>query len=251
MRDRRKIWLSISLILAVIIIDQIIKVSVKTHMYLGERIEVTDWCQILFTENRGMAFGIEFFKGTFLENFGKIFLSAFRMIAIGFIIWNLFTELKNRIPTGYAVCWCLIISGAVGNMIDSMFYGLIFSESAYSPAGVATWVALGEGYDGFMMGKVVDMFYFPLFDWTMPDIPLLNSLSFLPEPGSKHTFFSAIFNFADTAISVGIVSLLLFYRKSLSRRFAQLNKKKGNKEQAGESQEMRSEEPKVNEANPS
>ena len=222
MSVKKKIWISIAIILVILLIDQFIKIEVKTNMFLGDRIKITDWFYILFTENRGMAFGIEIFKGTGFENTGKIFLTLFRIFAIGFLAYYLFYEIKHKAPMGYIVCLAMIVAGAAGNIIDSMFYGLIFNASGYTPLHIAHFVPFGTGYDSFLMGRVVDMFYFPLFEWTMPNIPLISSLPFLPEPGETQVFFGAIFNFADSAISVGIVALILFYRKQFSKRLSEL-----------------------------
>lgn len=180
--------------LGVIVIDQIIKVQVKTHFVLHESVQVTDWFQLLFTENRGMAFGMDFI--------GTFFLSLFRVVAIVFFFLLLLKKIKGREAYGLIVCLSLVIAGAVGNLIDNMFYGLIFTSS--EPFGYpAQLVPFGEGYGDFLSGQVVDMFYFPLFKW--PNwVPLIGG----------NVFFGAIFNFADAAISCGAVSLALFYYKS-------------------------------------
>lgn len=197
---KKKALASVLLILTVLIIDQIIKVEVKTGMFIGERIYVTDWFQILFIENNGMAFGWEFCD--------KIFLTSFRVIAVVFLGWIIAKEVRQKSPMGYLVCLALIMAGAAGNIIDCLFYGMIFNES--TPFQIAEFVSAGEGYSHFMTGKVVDMFYFPLIEWTMPDKP------FLPYAGENCVFFSPIFNFADASISCGIVALILFYHKRLN-----------------------------------
>ncbi len=194
--------IAIGIILLVIIIDQWIKIEVKTGFFLGESVRVTDWFKILFVENNGMAFGWELG--------GKYFLTSFRIVAVGVLTWFIFCrELKQHAPTGYIVCLSLILAGAIGNIIDCLFYGLIFNESTHYQ--IAQFVEFGTGYSNFMTGKVVDMFYFPLIEWTMPDVP------FLPYAGEHCIFFSPIFNFADTAISCGIIALILFYHKRLNQ----------------------------------
>ncbi len=193
--------LSVCIVLGVLVIDQIIKILVKTGMYWHESIRIADWFYIYFTENNGMAFGMEVFD--------KLFLTSFRIVAVGLIVWYMVKVIRERsYPTGYVVCLSLILSGAIGNIIDSVFYGVIFSESTHST--LATFVPVGEGYADWLYGKVVDMFYFPIIDTNWPE--------WMPIVGGEHfIFFSPIFNFADAAISCGIVALLLFYGKYLSR----------------------------------
>ena len=187
--------------MAVLVIDQIIKVCVKTGMYLGERIEITSWFSLLFVENNGMAFGWELWGG-------KLFLTLFRVVAVCLIGWFIYSEIKRRRPTGYIVCLTLIAAGAAGNIIDCLFYGLIFNTPPFPQ--VAEFQPWGYGYGEFLYGKVVDMFYFPLVEWDMP--------TWMPIYSGQHcVFFSPIFNFADAAISCGIVALLLFYHKLVSQ----------------------------------
>lgn len=193
------------IVTAILLIDQAIKIWVKTHMFRGEKIHITDWFYIYFTENPGMAFGMEIFN--------KLFLTSFRIIAAGLIIWYIWKickKAKDEIPTGYIVCLSAILAGALGNIIDCVCYGAIFSESGYGFDKVASFVPVGEGYAPWFYGKVVDMFYFPLIETNWP--------SWMPFVGGEHfIFFSPIFNFADAAISCGIVALILFYSKYLSR----------------------------------
>lgn len=184
--------LALIIILSVLVIDQIIKIMVKTHMSLGESIDVTSWFKILFVENNGMAFGMEII--------GKLFLSLFRIGAIGFFTWYLFKILDKGFPTGYVVTVSFVIAGAIGNLLDCMFYGLIFTES--TPFNQAVMTSIGHGYAPFLYGKVVDMFYFPL--WTWPD--------WMPLVGGD-IFFGPVFNFADSCITCGVIALLLFYTK--------------------------------------
>lgn len=183
----------LSLILLAIIIDQIIKIVIKTNMQLGECIPVFgDWFKILFVENNGMAFGMEVFN--------KYFLTSFRIIAVAFLGYFLCKSLRNgKYPFGFLVCVALILAGAVGNIIDCLFYGEIFTDSYRQVAEFVPW---GNGYSEFMLGRVVDMFYFPLFTW--PDwVPLVGG----------GIFFAPVFNFADACISCSVVALLVFYRK--------------------------------------
>lgn len=194
---KKRSLIAVTVVLGVIIIDQLIKFDIKTTFLLHEDFCVAgDWFHILFTENRGMAFGMQFV--------GTMFLALFRIVAIGFFCLVLARLIKRKAPYGVIVCVAMIIAGASGNIIDNMFYGLIFTES--TPFSLAQLVPMGQGYGSFMSGKVVDMFYFPLFTW--PDwMPLVGG----------NTFFGAIFNFADAAISCGAVALLLFYYKYISQ----------------------------------
>ena len=185
------------IITAVLVIDQCIKFWVKTNMYMYERIRIADWFYILFTENPGMAFGWEFMD--------KIFLTLFRIVAVALISIYMYRIIRKRkAPFGFIVCLSLILAGAAGNIIDCLFYGLIFNNP---PAPfVAHIVPFGTGYAPLFYGKVVDMFYFPIIRTTWPDwMPIWGGESFV--------FFSPVFNFADAAISCGIIALLLFYHK--------------------------------------
>lgn len=204
MKGRRKFlsqgWLAFGLIVILIVIDQIIKIEVKTGMYLCESIHIADWFQILFIENNGMAYGMTFIN--------KVVLTLFRVVVVSVIGYYIWKVLREKVRTGYLVCLSMIFAGAIGNIFDCLFYGLIFSES--TPFSVSTLVPFGEGYAPFLQGRVVDMFYFPIIDTNLPD--------WLPIWGGEHfIFFSPVFNFADSCISVGVVALLLFYRKELSQ----------------------------------
>lgn len=208
----RKI-IAISVIFAILLADQILKIWVKTNMYLYENIEVFSWFKIYFVENNGMAFGVEVI--------GKLFLSVFRIVAVGFIGYYLWKIIKENYKLGYIVCISLVLAGAVGNILDSIFYGVVFSES--TPFEVAQFVPAGEGYSSWLHGKVVDMFYCPIIETTYPDWFPFNA-------GKSFIFFSPVFNLADSAISVGIVLLLLFYRKTLSSSL-QTSKEKNDEQE--------------------
>ena len=166
------------IVVGILLVDQLIKIWVKTNMTLHEQIEILSWFKIVFIENNGMAYGMEIGS--------KLVLSLFRVVAISVLGYYVIGQVKRQARWGYLVCLSMIFAGAVGNLIDSMFYGLVF-----------------------LMGKVVDMFYFPLIVTTWPDwVPFVG--------GNPYVFFSPVFNFADASISVGVVLLLLFYRKEIS-----------------------------------
>ena len=190
---------AVFVIFIVIAIDQTSKIWVKTNMALYDSIEIAKWFKIYFVENNGMAFGI--------EAIGKIFLSIFRIIAVVFIGIYLTKIIKKNYKTGFIVCISMVLAGAFGNIIDSVFYGEIFSASY--PGHVANLVPIGEGYSSWLHGKVVDMLYFPLIETTLPNwVPIWG--------GTEILFFRFIFNLSDASISVGVALLLLFYRKTLS-----------------------------------
>jgi signal peptidase II len=190
-----------ALILIVLIIDQASKIWIKTSLEYGEEIKIfgMNWALLHFVENEGMAFGIEL-----PGNYGKLVLSLFRLIAVGFLFYYLKLLLRSKAPLGLIACFGLILAGAVGNIIDSAFYGMIFSNTP-AHGGVATLFPDGAGYAGFLHGKVVDMFYFPMFEGFFPE--------WFPFWGGEHfLFFRPVFNVADTAITVGVLSLLLLHR---------------------------------------
>jgi len=192
------------IVLLLLIIDQAVKLWIKTHMTLGESIPVFgSWFQIYFIENNGMAFGMQL-GGTF----GKFALSSLRLVLIGFIIYYIVKLIKMDASRGILTGMALILVGAMGNIVDSMFYGLIFNESTYT--SVATIFPEGGGYAPFLFGKVVDMLYFPLIDTTLPD--------WVPFWGGEHfIFFRPIFNIADSCITIGVGYLLIFHRKFFLR----------------------------------
>ena len=194
-------WIAVIIIAAILIVDQIIKIEVKTNMSLGEALRITDWFYIEFIENNGMAYGMTFIN--------KLVLSLFRMFAICGIGWYIWRVVKSGLfSKGYIVCLSMVLAGAAGNLIDCLFYGLIFNAS--TQFNVAHFVPFGEGYSTFLHGRVVDMFYFPIIHTQWPDwMPVWG--------GDDFVFFSPVFNFADSCISVGVVLLLLFFRKDLER----------------------------------
>lgn len=192
--------IAVLVVLAVLLIDQVIKIWVKTSMTLHESIHITDWFYITFIENNGMAFGMQLGS--------KIILSLFRVAAISLLGYYIWLQVKRRAKTGYIICLSMVLAGAMGNLIDCMFYGLVFNAS--SPYYTSYFVPFGTGYAPFLMGKVVDMFYFPLIETEWP--------LWMPFVGGEHfVFFSPVFNFADSCISVSVVWLLLFYREEISK----------------------------------
>ncbi len=187
------------IIFIVLLLDQILKIYIKTHFFLGEEYKIFDWFLIHFTENPGMAFGFELGGVS-----GKIFLTLFRIIfSVAGIIYLYQYSKKNTVHTGFFICAGLVLGGAIGNVLDSIFYGMVFSDSTFQ---VATWVPWGTGYAQFLQGHVVDMFYFPLIEGHFP--------AWVPFWGGEHfIFFRPVFNIADSSISVGIVLFLLFQKR--------------------------------------
>ena len=186
---------SLLLIAFVLILDQLLKVLIKTNMMIGQEIHFFDWFIIHFTENKGMAFGLEFGG-----KLGKYLLSIFRILAIVVISVFWLKLINNQVKKGIIYSISLVLAGAIGNMIDSAFYGMIFSESYGQIATV-----FEGGYSSFLQGKVVDMFYFPLINGYFP--------KWLPLVGGNHfIFFRPIFNIADAAISTGVINILIFHR---------------------------------------
>ena len=184
-----------------VLFDQILKIWIKTHFILGQEYQIFDWFIIHFTENNGMAFGMEFGGHT-----GKTLLTLFRIIVVGIGIKYTYDLTKSNFSNGALIALGLIIGGAIGNIIDSCFYGLIFNESYNN---VAAFLTETGGYAPLFHGKVVDMFYFPLLNSHFP--------AWMPLWGGDHfIFFRPVFNIADAGISVGIFIILLFYRKEFS-----------------------------------
>lgn len=195
---RKAIW-AVAVFLAVIIVDQIVKIYIKTHFWLGEDHEVFSWFHIRFIENNGMAFGMELGS--------KIFLTLFRVIAVGLLGWLTVTVIRRRrYPLGLTITLALLTAGAFGNLVDCLFYGEVFSDPY--PPKVAEYVGWGEGYSSFGQGRVVDMLYFPLFSFDWPE--------WMPWIGGKHfSFFDPVFNIADAAVTVSMLILIIFYNKYL------------------------------------
>lgn len=181
----------------IILMDQILKIWIKLNLQLGEEIKITDWFILHFTENPGMAFGLEWGG-----NFGKYLLTIFRIIAVIWIFTWLVKLSRNQTNRIAQVSIVLVLAGAVGNLIDSLFYGVIFSDSF---GKVATLFPQEGGYSRFMLGHVVDMFYFPLFTLNIPDwSPIWGSEKFI--------FFQPVFNIADAAITTGVIMMILFQK---------------------------------------
>ena len=198
-QSRSNAWIYWLLVVILIAIDQVSKIYVKTHFHMGEEVMVIPtWFRLVFTENPGVAFGMEW-GGTK----GKYVLSLFRIVFSIVIAFFLYKNIQKREHKGLLIAGVLILAGALGNVIDGVFYGTIFNAGYHHPA---TFVPFGEGYAPLLQGKVVDMFYFPIYDGKFP--------SWLPIYGGQpYSFFNAIFNVADACISVGLVLLLFFMRK--------------------------------------
>ena len=192
-------WVALAVILSVILFDQIFKIWIKTNMYLGQEFSVFgNWFIIHFVENNGMAFGLEFGG-----DMGKIVLSVFRIIAVSAIGYYLFSYAKKGAKVGLIIAGSLIFSGALGNILDSAFYGLIFNDSYHQ---ISEFMPADGGYAPFLFGKVVDMLYFPMFSGTFPDwLPIWG--------GDNYLFFRPVFNIADTAISLGIGMIIVFQKR--------------------------------------
>ena len=192
------------LVVVLVLLDQILKIWIKTNMALDESIQILPWFHLHFVENNGAAFGMQLNTGGAFD-WGKLLLSLFRVAMIGLLGYYIYylTRKRKDMPKGAMIGLAMIFAGAVGNLIDSMFYGMIFTAS--TPLTVAT---LGEGYSSFLMGKVVDMFYFPLFQWN--SVP--SWLDFLVD--HNNYFFGAIFNLADSYICVAAGYMILFQWKA-------------------------------------
>ena len=195
----KKAWGAATVILLLLFLDQASKIWVKTHMQLHESLEIFSWFQLYFTENPGMAFGMEFLN--------KLVLSVFRIAAVVAIAYYLSRLVRRNYSFGFIACVALVFAGALGNIIDSVFYGVIFDHSY---GQIATFMPAGGGYASLLHGKVVDMLYFPLIRTTLPDwLPIWG--------GEEFIFFRPIFNLADSSICVGGALLLLFYHRTLSK----------------------------------
>ena len=196
--------ISILVVFLVLLFDQILKIFIKTHYILGEETRILgNWFIIHFVENRGMAFGMEF-----AGQYGKVILSVFRIVAIVGIAWYLGKMIKQGIPTGLVIAVSMIIAGAAGNIFDSAFYGMIFTDSY---GRVAEMFPAGGGYETFLHGSVVDMFYFPILKGTWPSWSPINA-------GEPFIFFRPVFNLADSSITIGIGIILIFYKKYFNEK---------------------------------
>ena len=196
---KKRTIITIAIIIAILLIDQILKFWVKTHMIIGQEYELIGKnIRLHFTENPGMAFGMEFGG-----NFGKLFLSLFRIVAIAALIYYVIKLIRKKSNTLYISCISLVIAGAFGNLIDSMFYGLIFDDSY---GQIAKLFPDAGGYATFLHGNVVDMFYCPIINTVLPEwLPIFG--------GKPFVFFSPVFNVADSAITVSVFLMLIFYKK--------------------------------------
>ena len=203
---------AVAVIILILVIDQVLKIFVKTNFRLGEMRQIcgVDWANLYFVENKGMAFGLDIVGGTIL-------LCSFRIIAVALLVIFLIRIIKSNFRSAFILCICLVLAGAAGNIFDNIFYGAFFTES--TPWRVATNVPFNEGYSTLFVGKVVDMFYFPVIRTVYPDwVPVLG--------GQQFVFFSPIFNFADAAITSGTLAVILFYRKTLQRAYMLFEHKK-------------------------
>ncbi|WP_296633797.1 lipoprotein signal peptidase [Polaribacter sp.] len=193
--------LAILTILISIVLDQVIKIYVKTHFVLGEEVLIFDWFRIHFVENNGMAMGFEFGGKA-----GKLFLTIFRIVAVVAIIYWLSGNIKRKVHNAVIIGISLIFSGAVGNIIDSIFYGVLFNHPKHSVAALFPETTNGA----LFYGKVVDMFYFPIWEGVLPDwIPFIG--------GEMYTFFQYIFNPADSYITIGVVLLFIFSKQAFPK----------------------------------
>lgn len=194
-------WI-IATIILVVVLDQLLKFHIKMNYPIGGGFKILgmDWARIHFVENEGMAFGL-----SFGGEIGKYILSIFRICMVGFLVYLLGTIIKQKSSFGLQLSFALIIAGAIGNILDSAFYGLIFSNSSYHQGNIAEFLPEAGGYAKFLQGRVVDMFYFPMINAKYPAwLPVLG--------GETFSFFRPVFNVADSAISVGVAMILLFHR---------------------------------------
>ncbi len=215
---------AIFIVLLVILADQLVKVYVKTHFVNGDDVKIMgSWFRLHFIENEGMAYGMKLSESVA----GKLLLSSFRLVAVVFGFYLLRRLVTKGYGKGVIICGALILAGALGNLLDSLFYGLIFTDSPYScfsgnydsmrnmlqnhnQVAVAHFTKFGQGYGKFLQGKVVDMLYFPLLETRLPGwIPFMG--------GKNFTFFEPVFNVADAAISIGVLTLVFFQKRLIHK----------------------------------
>jgi signal peptidase II len=191
------------LIIFILLVDQCLKIYIKTHFYYGQEVALLgSWFRLHFIENEGMAFGMKFGDASI----AKLVLTLFRLVAVGFGFYYLNVMIKKGFKNATLICAALILSGAFGNLIDSIFYGKLFSESSFC---LAQWVPWGTGYANLFYGRVVDMLYFPLVEWTLPSsTPFIGAYTI--------RFFEPVFNIADASISIGVLTLLFFQKRLLT-----------------------------------
>lgn len=206
------------IIIAILIVDQALKFWIKTNFVIGEEIHVIgDWFILHFLENKGMAYGL-----SFGGDLGKVILTLFRLVAVIFGFYIIRRLIQSKYHKGLIICASMILAGAMGNLIDSLFYGLLFSAS--TPYQVAQFLPDAGGYASFLHGKVVDMFYFPIYKGFLPDwIPF--------KGGDYFIFFQPVFNIADASISVGVIIILLFQKTFFKHNE---NKQENDKEKVTE-----------------
>jgi len=199
----KKTWIVILVVFGILVVDQVLKIYIKTNFEYGGGYDIIglSWAKIHFVENEGMAFGMTFGGST-----GKLILSLFRLAMISVLIYLIYRIIKSGAKLSLILSFALILTGAIGNMVDSAFYGMIFSETPMYHGGIATMFPEEGGYAPFLYGKVVDMFYFPVIDTILPEwMPFWG--------GERFRFFQPVFNVADSMITIGTLSLLLFHRK--------------------------------------
>lgn len=211
---KSRLWIVFLVIWGIIIVDQVMKIWVKTSFYMGEDLPITSWWHLKFIENNGMAFGLELWN-KFVLTFGRI-------LAVALFIWFVFKVSKaSNLRLGFFVAVALITAGAAGNIFDCVFYGKLFNDPM--PPEIAVAFPEGGGYAGWFEGRVVDMMYFPFFDFYWPE--------WMPGIGGTYfEFFQYIFNVADASICVGVALLIFFYSSDASKAFNFLGKKNKDKE---------------------